>query len=285
MSSTEWYDYQVDPDMDDRMLLFNSLPATYTPLADDHPLQSAVSPLATRGLRDYNRSKTSKTTRGLQALHVDAGTSTTCAHLLRRQPKTTSHRNPSPATKRSEAWACPFYKNDSQRHRPCLTVNFTSIRSVKQHIIIDHHAPISCPICHSTFGSSIDKDKHIVARTCTLREVLPEVLTGVTEDQVEKLMLRDPEVRRSERTADDEERQRQRWFRVWDTVFPGVPRPASAHMTAPREKEAVALRKYWRKEGRKLVHATLKEEDRGDEEVVEALQESVLRRMMDLRGL
>ncbi|KAK0740181.1 hypothetical protein B0T18DRAFT_417360 [Schizothecium vesticola] len=284
MSSSEWYDYQCDPDMDDRMLLFNSLPATHTPLADDHPLQSAVSPLATRGLRDYNRSKTSKATRGLQALHVDAGTATTCVHL-RRQPKPSSHRTPPPKTKRPDALACPFSKLDSQRHRSCLTVSFPSVRSVKQHIIIDHHAPISCPICHSTFSSSTDRDRHIVARTCTQRDTPRDFLSGVSEDQVERLMLRDPEVRHAERAADDEERQRQRWFRVWDTVFPGVPRPASAHMTETREREVVALRKYWRKQGRKMVHAALKEEDRADEEVVEALQESVLRKMIDLRGL
>ncbi|KAK1829237.1 hypothetical protein QBC39DRAFT_357025 [Podospora conica] len=289
MASTEWYDYPCDPDMDDRMLLFDSLPTTHTPLADDHPLQSAVPPLASRSLRDYNRSKTSKAARGLQALDVDPGTTTTCVHL-RRQPKPSSRRTPPPqTTTRPDALACPFAKLDPQRHRPCLTVSFPSVRSVKQHIIIDHHAPISCPICHSAFASAADRDGHIVARTCTQRDAPRDAhLAGINEDQVERLMLRDPpEVRGRQRAAaaDDAERQRQRWFRVWDTVFPGVPRPASAHMTAPREREVVALRRYWRKRGRKAVRAALREEERGDQEVLEALEESVLRRMMDLARL
>jgi hypothetical protein len=45
------------------------------------------------------------------------------------------------------------------------------------------------------------------------------------------------------------------------------------------------LRRHWRKKGKKLAHAALKKEEMGDQEVLEGLEESVLRNMMNLAGL
>ncbi len=274
------YHYRCNSDIDDQMLLFDCLPPSQTPLQNDHPLQAVVPTLASRGLRDFGRSRASKTARGLNNLHLN--TKTKCPHLRRQRTAPTNL---------PRCLACPFYKLDSQRHQDCLGTEFPSMRSLKQHIIIDHHAPISCPVCHASFDSATHRDEHIVARTCVERDQERDFLAGVNEDQVEKLMLRDnisrSALRRrgqgSEQTR--EVLEEQRWFQVWDIVFPGEPRPASAYLTTPREREAVALRVYWRRHAPKLIHAALKEEDRRDEKALEALQASVLKDMMELGGV
>ena len=263
------------------MLLFDCLPPTQPPLDKDHPLQSVVTTLTSRGLRDFDRAKTSRVTRGIKSLLLSPKP-TACLHDRR-------HHHHTPAAP-SKSFACPFYKRAPLKHRDCLSLDLRSVRSVKQHLIIHHHAPISCPICHGTFESVSSRDQHIVARTCTVREQSRDHLAGIDEIQVEKLMLRDdireaPPKRGRQRAPTREEIDEFRWFRVWEIVFPDEQRPKSAHLDSPREREIVALRAYWTKRGGKLLHAALREEDRQDSNALEALQASILKCMIDQVGV
>ena len=99
-------------------------------------------------------------------------------------------RTPIPDKTKETTPRLAFPKLDHQHHHSRLAIKFRSIRSVKGYIIIDHYAPIICPICHEVFGSVTYRDQHISARTCAKREMAVDLLVGANEDQVKKFMLR-----------------------------------------------------------------------------------------------
>jgi hypothetical protein len=76
---------------------------------------------------------------------------------------------------------------------------------------------------------------------------------------------------------------------MWDVLFPGEERPKTGYLVERREREVVALRRFWRRCGRDVVRALLGPDGargRGvDEETREAVAGSVLREMVAQAGL
>lgn len=150
-------------------------------------------------------------------------------------------------------------------------------RTAKQHAIADHCQPKYCPRCYSIFNTAAERDKHFIALSCEIRDGPAEGLPiGVSEDQEEELSRQSDGKHWAEkfkgrwkrdrlggkkrkgwkRTTPSEEG---RWFRTWDILFPGVPRPDSAYLSAPHEREITALRRFWRKVGPELASSLLEE--------------------------
>jgi hypothetical protein len=82
--------------------------------------------------------------------------------------------------------------------------------------------------------------------------------------------------------------QEEKWFAVWDVVFPEVPRPPQARLSAPLESDVCRLRDYWARQGRQVIAKFL--EDKGltdyyemedEERSLEALYIAVLNQMID----
>ncbi|KAK3381243.1 hypothetical protein B0H63DRAFT_198164 [Podospora didyma] len=204
--------------------------------------------------------------------------------------------------------SCPFYKRDPVQHHNCMwELELPDIRTMKQHIIVDHRLPEHCPVCLSIFESAADRDRHIVARSCKESDAPVGLqLMGVSEDQVGKLSQRDDgkewkprtkaknKIKRSSsngRRPKSTLSEEQRWFRVWDIIFPGVPRPQSAYLSAPPEREAAALRRFWRRKGPELVASELEKrgllrwDDAQEEASLAALHASVFKDMIEESGL
>ena len=292
----------------DERMFSSDPPYRYPCLADGHELQAAIPVWAAECLQAYNN------TTGASQPRVRPTTTTTTTtkqlpHILelpyrqtiRRRRNTTKARPSRPAA--ALTLACPFYKRNPERHHACAwTVALRSVRSVKQHVIVHHHAPIYCPICADHFPSAVARDRHVRARACVRREPPPGSLEGATEDQVDRLLRRDtvadargaaPRRRRGYLArhphlrpglAKKRDKEQESWFRMWDVLFPGVSRPETAYLASMREGEIVALRRFWRNIGLGMVKGLLAP-CRADLATREAVAGSILRDMVQQAGL
>ncbi|KAL2132612.1 hypothetical protein VTI74DRAFT_3602 [Chaetomium olivicolor] len=268
--------------VDESMLSFDELPEKPSCLADGHPLQGAVQTLAAQCLQAYNTARTTAAASqpSIRAMRQLSLRPKPCRHTrLRSSSNTTTTKTDAAAS--LDAMACPFYKRNPMRYHSCAwAVNIRNTRSAKQHVIIDHHAPIYCPICSSHFPSAVARDKHVRARSCTERELTADTLEGVTEDQVEKLLQRDVG-KAARRMREAEEAS---WFRMWDVLFTGVVRPKTAYLSSPREREVLALRRFWRR--RAKLGAVREFLGEGvDEATLKAMEASVFQNMVVQAGL
>lgn len=117
-------------------------------------------------------------------------------------------------------FACPFYKHDPIAHRSCI-FRHTSTKTnyVKQHLRRHHLQPRHCPICGEKFGAESEKNDHIRSSTCEQQEFQHAGLTESQREQIEQIP-------RSEQPEE-------RWYKMWDIIFPGEPRPASPYIRDP----------------------------------------------------
>jgi hypothetical protein len=183
--------------------------------------------------------------------------------------------NQQPSTERS--FHCPYYVHQPRGHQSCLTrADLGDVRDVKQHLWFAHRRSPFCPICGDFFPTTADCDQHIRARSCTVRTV-PDI-EGISIEQMKLLARR----------LNAELSQEEKWFAVWDVVFPEVPRPPQARLSAPLESDVCRLRDYWARQGRQVIAKFL--EDRGltndyemedEERSLEALYIAVLNQMID----
>lgn len=133
-----------------------------------------------------------------------------------------SHRGTSTASTRPNLgqFLCPFFFHGR------LGVNcdckFNRIGDVRQHIWRRHRQPMHCPVCGETFVAERDATAHINQQSCT--EVAFD-LAGVTRDQWGDICERAQAAPHTVNGGDVE-----RWFAIWDILFPGEPRPPSPYV-------------------------------------------------------
>ena len=124
-------------------------------------------------------------------------------------------------------FACHFYLYDRHGHASCRNFRFTRISDLKQHLIERvHPQPLHCPICGHQFGHEVDAqgswNDHIRARRC-----IPQIFyyPGVTTDDANSISeLFTPRLRARYSTD-------QRWYKIWDILFPGAPHPERPYLT------------------------------------------------------
>ncbi|SPO07606.1 uncharacterized protein DNG_10301 [Cephalotrichum gorgonifer] len=130
------------------------------------------------------------------------------------------HTIPSLQGEDGRDFACPFYKHDPLTHRICLfRQTLTGTNYVKQHLRRYHLPPMHCPSCGRVFGLQSDLDGHIRERTCEQREFTHP---GLTQTQQEAL-----------KRVPREGSPKERWYKMWDIIFPNAPRPASPYVSDP----------------------------------------------------
>ncbi len=291
-------------DFDERMLLFADLSYRYPCLAEGHALQASVRVCAAQCLRRFAsearappqplaRQQFSLRPKQQPCRHTI--TATRHHHHHHRVRTLTARAIPPPP---AAHFACPYYKVNPSRHAACVwTDALPSVHSVKQHVIVHHHAPIACPVCAAQFPSAVARDNHVRARACVRREPLSGELEGATEAQVDWLMRRDEpgassvapgrrKRRRRKVSGDGDDDDEESWFRMWEVLFPGVPRPKTGYLAKPAEMGAVALRRFWRRVGPQVVKDLLRFEGGGaDRDTREAVAGSVLGEMVEQAGL
>lgn len=115
-------------------------------------------------------------------------------------------------------FACPFYKHDPFKYRLCLfRQRLTATNYVRQHLRRYHLSPMHCPTCGGVFRLQSDLDGHIRERTCQIRDFSHPGLSQVQREALEKNLFRNyaPE---------------ERWYKMWEIIFPNVQRPASPYL-------------------------------------------------------
>ncbi|CAI4217553.1 unnamed protein product [Parascedosporium putredinis] len=119
----------------------------------------------------------------------------------------------------SKKFACPFYKLDPVTHFSCLTrQDLSQTNHVRQHLNRSHVASQQCPTCHITFEKTADWNRHVRGRGCE-PPAAGTSYTNMTADQSDKIS-------RLPRNYNAKER----WYMMWDVLFPGMPRPPSPYV-------------------------------------------------------
>lgn len=133
-------------------------------------------------------------------------------------------------------FACPYYKHDPIAHRFCLLrQTLTATNYVKQHLDRYHLPPIHCPTCGEVFKKRSERDEHIRDLGCERRDFSHP---GMTLQQQEAL-------KRTARNVTQE----QRWYAIWDILFPGEPRPASPYVKDPFVEMVEVVMPRWVEQG------------------------------------
>ncbi|KAI1342191.1 hypothetical protein F5Y15DRAFT_334196 [Xylariaceae sp. FL0016] len=113
-------------------------------------------------------------------------------------------------------FACPFYKYFGNSSLCGPPYKHRRICDLKQHLD-RKHLKIYCPTCRYPFDidETRERDEHINQRQCRLRDSHD---TFITYEQSERM--------RTIRNIRDE---RERWYAIWDIIFPGIPHPPSPY--------------------------------------------------------
>lgn len=147
--------------------------------------------------------------------------SQTAEEATRGGPVTKKRRTAASQRQGQPRLACPFQKKDPERYPECGIGKggFGTIGHMKQHLKRRHQRnPNYCPRCKRIFSSEHVKNDHIIEafdRPCDESLLpLPEGLSPEMNNELSKRVEKGIEV--------DEQ-----WYSVWDTIFPGLPRPAT----------------------------------------------------------
>lgn len=125
---------------------------------------------------------------------------------------------PADAQEKPRHVACPFFKFNPGKYRHCLHHKPDGINRVKQHILRRHTPFATCHRCYATFSDAEEAiyRSHIDAVSCHRN---PAVGLEVI-DQFKARRLS----RRFRGSIED------RWYAMWDILFPGEPRPSSVYV-------------------------------------------------------
>ncbi|KAI1096769.1 hypothetical protein F5B19DRAFT_434431 [Rostrohypoxylon terebratum] len=133
-------------------------------------------------------------------------------------------------------FACIFYHSDNTRHWHCQHLTLKRIGDVRQHIWRKHACPVHCPTCGEEFHQRnpnqriAARNEHINTRSCQERD-FPKF--WATEDMLDQMVNAANETN----SYTDEER----WYIIWDIMFPGRARPPSPYIDNTHEGTRVSL--------------------------------------------
>lgn len=137
----------------------------------------------------------------------------------------------------SKLLACPYWKLDHVKHRKCFPHAQVTVDYIKQHIRKHHYDGFYCGICFATFKSKEGRVFHNEKVKC--RPDASKRLKGITHEQNYELS------RKLNKTLSKEER----WYAVWDIVFPGQPQPATAYVEKGASDDLCRYRDFTRSRG------------------------------------
>ncbi|KAK3386737.1 hypothetical protein B0H63DRAFT_540787 [Podospora didyma] len=133
---------------------------------------------------------------------------------------------------RPKTLACPFWKRDPFKHIDCFKHRLTKIAYVKQHIDRKHAPKFYCTRCFIIFPDQQCLNHH--DRNVICRRDPSASLDGITYQQHRQL------TRKSQSHASDAEK----WFAVWDIVFPDTPRPSSAYVNQDLSQDLCLFQEF-----------------------------------------
>lgn len=153
---------------------------------------------------------------------------------FRKPPRPTKRRAKSPSTPCDKMLACPFWKLDSQAHRPCFHRKNKRISDVKLHLSRKHRLPAMdyCQRCWTAFGSEAHKKEHLrdpLSQGCEYNPAARPV--GIDNNMAAAL----------HKKSNSSLSTKDQWFAIWDIAFPDKPRPSSPYINDSLSEDATQL--------------------------------------------
>ena len=137
--------------------------------------------------------------------------------------------------------ACPYWKQNPNKHRQCCKLTLKRIRDVKQHLHRRHTPEVYCERCFVIFPNDQSHQDHIISVLC--RREPHAQLDGISHSQRRELC-------RKSNPAFTEENQ---WFAIWDILFPGSERPFSAYIDSELSADLCLFREHWQNSGQDVL--------------------------------
>ncbi|KAL2258531.1 hypothetical protein VTK26DRAFT_8128 [Humicola hyalothermophila] len=156
----------------------------------------------------------------------------------RQRPNSLANRKP------TRFLACPFWKLDPSEYRSCFKLALDGIARVKQHLSRKHAPEFYCEFCLEVLPDKDAHRRHVESRKCSYRSCK---FSGITHQQQRELS------RRSKPNMSESDR----WFAVWDIVFPDKTRPASAYMDSDLSEDLCRFREFAQARGPAIVAAEM----------------------------
>lgn len=153
---------------------------------------------------------------------------------FRKPPRPTKRRARSPSTPCDKMLACPFWKLDSQAHRPCFHRKNKRISDVKLHLSRKHRLPAMdyCQRCWTAFESEAQKKEHLrdpLSQGCEYNPAARPV--GIDNNMAAAL----------HKKSNPSLSTKDQWFAIWDIAFPDKPRPSSPYINDTLSEDATQL--------------------------------------------
>ncbi|KAK8127956.1 hypothetical protein PG984_009064 [Apiospora sp. TS-2023a] len=148
--------------------------------------------------------------------------------------------------------ACPFWKRDAIRHRDCFKLKLDGIARVKQHLSRSHYDESHCERCKAVFASSASLEDHLRYEQCQWRG--SDALEGISHQQRNDLSKK----------SKPHHSESDRWFAIWEVIFPGLPAPSSAYMDPNLSQDLSEFRLYAQTHGTRILLEVLEQEGLSD---------------------
>jgi hypothetical protein len=133
----------------------------------------------------------------------------------------------------SRTLACPYYKSFPTQFTRCLFRNqLTSTSFVLQHLNRCHMRPIQCPICNQSFDKANERDQHLRQQTC--RPEAGPIQGSLADNGWEGIDAHQLALLRGRPKRGLTEAER--WYAIWNVLFPHTPRPDSPYITSPEDE-------------------------------------------------
>lgn len=153
---------------------------------------------------------------------------------FRKPPRPSKRRAKSPRRPYDKMLACPFWKLDSQAHRPCFHRKNKRISDVKLHLSRKHRLPAMdyCQRCWTAFESEAHKKEHLrdpLSQGCKYNPGARPV--GIDNNMAAAL----------HKKSNPSLSTKDQWFAIWDIVFPDKPKPSSPYINESLSEDATQL--------------------------------------------
>ncbi len=141
--------------------------------------------------------------------------------------------------------ACHFWKFDPVQHRSCFSLRLSTVPRVKQHLMRNHVPEFYCQRCLVIFQDDESHTAHIMCPGeygCAPDPLAR--LNGISSRQHQQLS------RKPKTSALSES---DKWYTIWDIVFPDQPRPPSPYMDSRITEDCALFRSYSLEHGPDMV--------------------------------
>ncbi|KAH8645768.1 hypothetical protein BX600DRAFT_534207 [Xylariales sp. PMI_506] len=144
--------------------------------------------------------------------------------------------NPKAMTQPAKLLACPFWKRNPIKYQRCFHMQLVNTGRVKQHMQ-RKHTPIYCQVCLVIFRDEDVLEAHLLEYACTRN---PEAqLDGLSHKQRSAISAK----------VKDACNEEQKWFKIWDIVFPEHQRPSSPFIDDRLSACCSLFREHWQNHG------------------------------------